>query len=182
MFCTCEDTNNLTKHPYYLLLTSNTSHPEGFHTHLGLHRHSLYSGCDDETTYLLKMRDNICYYAQIIDTYAPCIVGSSRWNNIVNMENHCATTDRKVWSKKILSISDEAFILLCLINYGKRWFAELVKAEKMVRKNSLSLFVSAAANTLSILLSIKQKKDQWTEEDSKNLPVSVYPVMKTMRN
>jgi hypothetical protein len=29
-------------------------------------------------------------------------------------------------------ISDEAFILLCLINYGKRWFVELVKAEKMV--------------------------------------------------
>ena len=36
--------------------------------------------------------------------------------------------------QKILSISDEAFILLCLINYGKRWFAELVKTEKMVRK------------------------------------------------
>jgi hypothetical protein len=48
------------------------------------------------------------------------------------MENHCATTDRKVWSKKILSISDEAFILLCLINYGKKWLAELVKTEKMV--------------------------------------------------
>jgi hypothetical protein len=147
-----------------------------------LHRHSLYIGCDDETTYLLKMRDNICNYAQTINTYAPSIVGSSRWNSIVNMENHCATTDRKVWSKKILSISDEVFILLCLINYGKRWFAELVKAEKMVRKKSLSLFVSAAANILSILLSIKQKKDQWTEEDSKNLPVSVYPVMKMMRN
>jgi hypothetical protein len=124
------------------------------------------------------MRDNICFDAQIIDTYAPCIVGSSRWNNIVNMENRCATTDRKIWNKKILSISDEAFILLCLINYGKRWFGELVKAEKMVRKKCVSLFVSAAANTLSILLSIKQKKDQWTEEDSKNLPVSVYPVKK----
>jgi hypothetical protein len=74
---------------------------------------------EDETTYLLKMKDSICYYAQIINTYAPCIVGSSRWNNIVNMETHCATTDRKVWSKKILSISDEAFILLFLINYGK---------------------------------------------------------------
>jgi hypothetical protein len=48
----------------------------------------------------------------------------------------------------------------------------------MVRKKCVSLFVSAAANTLSILLSIKQKKDQWTEEDSKNLPVSVYPVKK----
>ena len=70
------------------------------------------------------MRDNICYYAQIIDTYAPCIVGSSRCSNIVNMEAHCATTDRKVWSKNILSISDEAFILLCLINYGKCHYSQ----------------------------------------------------------
>jgi hypothetical protein len=87
------------------------------------------------------------------------------------METHWTTTDRKVWSKKILSISDEAFILLCLINYGKRWFGELVKAENMVQKKCVSLFLSALANNLSILLSIKQKKDQWTEEDSKNLPV-----------
>ena len=116
----------------HLLSTSNTLHPEGFTSHAGTCGHRLYSGCEDETSYLLKMRDNICYYAQIIDTYAPCIVGSSKWNNTINMENHCATTDRKVWSKKILSISDEAFILLCLINYGKRWFAELVKTEKMV--------------------------------------------------
>ena len=40
-------------------------------------------------------------------------------------------------------------------------------------KKCVSLFLSAAANTLSIMLSIKQKKDKWTEEDSKNLPVSV---------
>jgi hypothetical protein len=110
-------------------------------------------------------------------TFAPCNVGSSRWNNIVNMETHC-TTDREEWSKKILSISDEAFILLCWINYGKRWFTELAKAEKMVRKKFVLLLVSAAANTFSVLLSIKQKKDQWTEEDSKNLPVSAYPVRK----
>jgi hypothetical protein len=110
--------------------------PEGFTSHLGTYEHSLYSGCEDETRYLLKMRDNICYFAQIIGTYAPCIVGSSKWNNIINMANHCATTDRKVWSKKILSISDEAFILLCLINYGKRSFAELVKTEKMVRRSN----------------------------------------------
>ena len=92
------------------------------------------------------MRDNICYYAQIIDTYAPCIVGSSRWNNIVNMENHCATTDRKVWSKKILSISDEAFILLSLINYGKRWFADLVKTEKMVSLSEWSVTEQTTRN------------------------------------
>ncbi|KAI2502759.1 hypothetical protein MHU86_11663 [Fragilaria crotonensis] len=121
---------------------------KGFTSNLGTYEHSLYSGSEEETSYLLKMRDNICYYAQIIDTYAPCIVGS-KWNNTINMENHCATTDRKVWSKKILSISDEAFILLCLINYGKRWFAELVKTEKM-------------------------RIGTWTDEDNNNLPPPLY--------
>jgi hypothetical protein len=61
---------------------------------------------------------------------------------------------------------------------GKGGSVKLVKAKKMVRKKCVALFVSAAANTLSILLSIKQKKE-WTEEDSKNLvAVSVYPVKK----
>ncbi len=92
------------------------------------------------------MRDNICYYVQIIDTYAPCIVSSSKWNDIINMENHCATTDWKVWSKKILSISDEAFILLCLINNGKRWFAELVKTEKMVSLSEWSVTEQTTRN------------------------------------
>ena len=118
------------------------------------------------------MRDNICYYAQIIDTYAPCIVGSSKWNNIINMENHCATTDRKVWSKKILSISDEAFILLCLINYGKRWFAELVKTEKMVSASDWSVTEKNKKLTSFVVTCWKQQIGTWTDEDNKNLPVS----------
>jgi hypothetical protein len=54
---------------------------------------------------------------------------SARWNDDVNMVANCTTTN-----KKILSISDEAFILLCLMNYGKRWFVEVLRAEKKVRK------------------------------------------------
>ena len=64
----------------------------------------------------------------------------------VNIETHCATTDRKVWSKKILSISDEAFILLSLINYGKRWFADLVKTEKMVSLSEWSVTEQTTRN------------------------------------
>jgi hypothetical protein len=107
--------------------------------------HTLNSGCNDDTVYLLEVRKNICHYAQIIDTYAPCIISSARWNNDVNMEANCTTTDRRVWNKTILLISDEAFILLCLINYGKRWFAEVVKAKKKVRK--VILLVSHITNT-----------------------------------
>jgi hypothetical protein len=79
----------------------------------GANQHTLYSRCEEETAYLLEMRKNICHYAQIIDSYTPCIITSARWNNDVNMEANCTATDRRAWNKKILSISDEAFILLC---------------------------------------------------------------------
>ena len=41
---------------------------------------------------------------------------------------------KKSMEQKILSVCDEAYILLCLINYEKRWFAEVLKAKKKVRK------------------------------------------------
>jgi hypothetical protein len=66
------------------------------------------------------MMKNICHYAQVIDTYSPCIKASARWNDDVSMEEKYTTTKWKVWNKRILSISDTAFILLYLINYGKR--------------------------------------------------------------
>jgi hypothetical protein len=61
--------------------------------------------------------------------------------------------------QEFFSIRVEAFILLCLINYGKRWFAELVKAKKRVRKKFVLLLVSAAANTLAIYLVIHQTEE-----------------------
>ena len=102
----------------------------------------MYSGTEWEIEQLLQMRDNLCHYARIIDTYAPCVVGVSRWNNHVNMDAYCATSDRKLWNDKILSISDEAFILVCLINYGKRWYAQDIKAERKVRNNVLSNIIT----------------------------------------
>jgi hypothetical protein len=66
----------------------------------GPNKHTLYSGCDDDSVYLLEMRKNVCHYAQIIDTYAPCNITSSRWNDDVNMEANCSTTKRRVWNKK----------------------------------------------------------------------------------
>ena len=100
----------------------------------GCSRPSLYSGCDEETKFLLDMRKNIVHYATVIDTYAPCITGSIKWNNDVNMDSYCATTDRTTWNRNILTMSDEAFMLLCLINYGKRWFNECIKIQRKVRE------------------------------------------------
>jgi hypothetical protein len=41
---------------------------------------------------------------------------------------------QKSMEQRLLSISDEAFILLCLIIYVKRWFTEVGKAKKKIRK------------------------------------------------
>jgi hypothetical protein len=162
-----------------LFTTTNANwHPEGVDTNCGTPRHALYSERDDETKLILMMRKNLCHYAQIVDTYAPCIVGCGTWNSDVNMETqHGATTDRKVWSKNILSISDEAFMSLCLFNYWQRWFAEVVKSEKMVR-HTLFVFITAATTfrrtttKCLVMPTNKQKNKTWTDEDNKNVPVS----------
>jgi hypothetical protein len=92
-------------------------YPEGCGKGTGAaNRHTLYSGCEEETACLLEIRKNICHCAQIIGTYAPCIITSARRNDDVNMEANCTTTNKRVWNKKILLITDEAFILLCLMN------------------------------------------------------------------
>ena len=93
--------------------------PEGFNTH-----HLLYSGCEDETNYyLLKIRDNICYFPKSWTPMPHALTAAASGITLSTWRPNCATTDRKVYSKKVLSISDEAFILLCLINYRKWWFA-----------------------------------------------------------
>ena len=88
-------------------------------------RYNLYNGNNKEMTKLKLMRENICHYANIIDDFAPCIVLSKVWNDDVKMNLYCNTSDTKLWANKILSISDEAFLVLVLLNYTNRWIAEI---------------------------------------------------------
>jgi hypothetical protein len=90
------------------------------------------------------------------------------------MEANCATTDRKLpVEQKILSISDEAFMLLCLIDNGQWWFAEVVKSNKILVRNLLllSLSCSAASTTYHenqmTYYAIHQTEKE-TNEDEKN--------------
>lgn len=71
------------------------------------------------------MRKNICFYAQILDQFAPCLVLAKNWNNDMKMNLYCCTTDQKLWQQHVLSVSDEAFLVLVLLNYSKRWYAEI---------------------------------------------------------
>ena len=71
------------------------------------------------------MRADICHYCAILDMYAPCIVSYCTWNDDANMNHYCCTTDLKLFNAHVLSVSDEAFLLLVRINGGARWMAEI---------------------------------------------------------
>jgi hypothetical protein len=124
------------------------------------------------------MRENICHYANIIDDFAPCIVLSKVWNDDAKMSRFCNTSDQKMWSLQILSVSDEAFLLLVLINYTKRWIAEISRKIKEVSVTSQHMFQPASLKqTLTPITQTFHTKDagSWTEEDELAMPVSSMP-------
>jgi hypothetical protein len=120
---------------------------------------------------MLQLRDNCGMYCEILDQFAPAVVQLKTWNNDDNMEAHCGTNDLHVFEKHVLSISDEAFLLLVLINSAERWMAELIRAKKMV------CYVSVCCHGLLLIrtpnLSTKQTENTWTALDEANMPVSV---------
>jgi hypothetical protein len=89
------------------------------------------SGTDADNEQLLAMRKNIVNYVHVIDTYAPCIVKSSIWNNDVTMEQYCGDNAAN-FNNYVLSISDEAFLLIVLINYAATWMSEIAEEHRKV--------------------------------------------------
>jgi hypothetical protein len=59
--------------------------------------------------------------------FALCIVSNSVWNDDALMAEYCGDNEQK----HMLTISDETFLLLVLLNYTARWLAG-VHLEKMV--------------------------------------------------
>ena len=62
---------------------------------------------------MLEMRKNMVHYVQLIDLYAPCVVSKRAWNNEANMAAYCGSSNR-LFERFVLSISDEAFLLVVL--------------------------------------------------------------------
>jgi hypothetical protein len=90
--------------------------------------------------YMLAMRDNIVQYVNLIDIYAPCIVGSAKWNDVNNMNLHCGD-NVILFQQQVLSISDEAFLLTVLYNYSANWMSEIV-----IKNAKVSTFVCVSYN------------------------------------
>jgi hypothetical protein len=85
--------------------------------------------------YLQAMRANLVNYVNLIDTFAPCIVSVNAWNDETNMRRYCGASD-DLFHHHILSKSDEAFLLLVLINCTGYWLSEM-----QIKKSTVRLFV-----------------------------------------
>ena len=88
-------------------------------------------GSAADMEYMLDMRDNLVHYVHLIDIYAPCIVGHSIWNNKTNMTRYCRDSGG-VFNDFVFSQSDEAFLLLVLLNYTETWMSELTHEQSKV--------------------------------------------------
>ena len=75
------------------------------------------------------------FYSKFIDYYAPAVVGNLTWNNDANMTAHCCTTDLRMFAKHVLSVCDEAFIILVLVNAANRSMHEIIRDTQLVRTN-----------------------------------------------
>ena len=96
--------------------------PDGYNDRISNFRGIITNDADIDA--LLKLRSNILHYVRVVDSYAPCIVGSSTWNSDSNMEQFCGDNNDN-FQTYVLSVSDEAFMLLVLINYGPTWCSEI---------------------------------------------------------
>ena len=75
------------------------------------------------------------HYVQLIDANAPCVVSSCAWNNRANMAADCGSNSC-LFERHVLLISNEAFLLVVLVNYLTRWKAEYEHDIKKVSNKS----------------------------------------------
>jgi len=70
--------------------------------------------CDIMQSALLFQRGNSNEYIKIISHFAPALTGVTFWNS--NKMTKPVS--------ELLNVTDEAFILLCIINYSATWKAQ----------------------------------------------------------
>ena len=60
--------------------------------------YSLMNGSDDDVRKMLGMRNDILFYSEFLDYYAPSVVGNLTWNDDAKMSAHCCTTDIRTFA------------------------------------------------------------------------------------
>lgn len=95
-----------------------------------------------EADAIKSMRENFGVYLSFIDMFAPCVVGDNVWNAKPNPLDKVVREGARL--DTVLTVSDEAFILLCFKNYSAKWKAEAeleINARKQRKKNKKVSFV-----------------------------------------
>jgi hypothetical protein len=98
-------------------------------------QYKINNGSDADMKYMLDMCNNLVHYVHFICIYAPCIVGHMQWNDKAKMLQYCGKGATLLFNEYILSISDEAFLLLVLYNYTSMWMSELQCEQAKVTQN-----------------------------------------------
>lgn len=85
------------------------------------------SNSDSPPTYHLGRSGGV-WYAEFLDTYAPCIVGDAIWNEPrVNVMD--AVVNKKTRTlDSILTTSNEGFLVVAFANYHDRWTEDYRRA------------------------------------------------------
>ena len=96
----------------------------------------------------MGLRNNNTHYLQLIDTFAPCLVGKYLWNNDAAMERMCSSLQQHEFDN-FFSVSDEAFVLLLIDNYALRWVAEATLQKQLVSQLSRLVSMSAVPHLLT---------------------------------
>ena len=73
--------------------------------------------------HLLGLRKNMAHYTVFLDTFAPAIVSVQTWNNS-NLVSDACSGDAGAF-EKLLSVSDEAFMLVTMVSYVPTLLARL---------------------------------------------------------
>ena len=60
-------------------------------------------------------------------------MGSTTWNDVDNIKHQCGDNVSFLFNQRVLSISDEAFLLVVLYNYSANWMSEIVIKNAKVR-------------------------------------------------
>jgi hypothetical protein len=103
--------------------------------------------------------------------YAPAIVSAKVWNNKANMKAYCGTDHPKEFGKHVLTVSDEAFLLLVLINYSAHWYSKIQKKQRRYVWG-VDCHYAIIARLSSNSTNIDQANNTWTAENEREHVVS----------
>ena len=107
------------KHSKYVEVLNDTEYASTFR----------FQGNDTDSNYIMCMRRNITHYVEFLNTFSPSMVSLKKWSTFAVMEAACVGQGA---FSDMLTVSDEAFMLLLIDNYAVRWYAENERARKKV--------------------------------------------------